>query len=156
MTLSNWAEVTGSSNKILWSPNIHSVTQSTHLLTLCPHSRPHRLMIQLVKNLPAKQDTTCNAGNVGLIPGSGRSPGERNGNPLQYSCLGNFMDRGTWKATVHGVAKSQTGLSDFTFISLSAIRVVSSAYLRLLIFLPAILILACVSSSSAFLMMYSA
>ena len=49
-----------------------------------------------------------NAGNPGSIPGSGRSPGEGNGNPLQYSCLENPMDRGAWWATVHGVAKSQT------------------------------------------------
>ena len=48
------------------------------------------------------------------IPGSGVSPGEGNGNPLQYSCMENSMDRGTWQATVHGIAKSQT-LSDFTF-----------------------------------------
>ena len=55
-----------------------------------------------VKNLPA------NAGDVGLIPGSGRSPGEGNGNSFQYSCPGNPMDRGAWWATVHGVTKSQT------------------------------------------------
>ena len=55
-----------------------------------------------------------NAGDPGSIPGSGRSPGERNGNPLQYSCLENPMDGGAWLATVHGVAKSQTRLSDFT------------------------------------------
>ena len=48
------------------------------------------------------------AGEPGLIPGSGRSPGEDNGNPLQYSCLENSIDRGAWQATVHGVAKSQT------------------------------------------------
>ena len=48
------------------------------------------------------------AGNVGSIPGSGRSPGEGNGNSLQYSCLENSLDRGAWRATVHGVAKSQT------------------------------------------------
>ena len=48
----------------------------------------------------------------GSIPGSGRSPGEGNGNPLQYSCLGNPMDRGAWRATVHRVTKSQTRLSD--------------------------------------------
>ena len=53
----------------------------------------------------------------GSIPGLGRSPGEGNGNPLQYSCLENPMDEGTWQTTVHGVAKSQTRLSDFTFIS---------------------------------------
>ena len=53
--------------------------------------------------------------DVCLIPGSGRSPGEGNGNTLQYSCLENPTDRGTWEATVHGVAKRQTRLSDFTF-----------------------------------------
>ena len=46
----------------------------------------------------------CNAGDPGLIPGSGRSPGEKDGNPLQYSCLENPMDRGAWQATIHGVA----------------------------------------------------
>ena len=56
-----------------------------------------------------------NAGYLGLIPGSGRSPGEGIGNPLQHSCLENPMDGGTWYATVHGVAKSWTWLSDFTF-----------------------------------------
>ena len=58
----------------------------------------------VVKNLPA------NAGDVrdvGLIPGSGRSPGGGHGNPLQYSCLGNPMDRGAWEVTVHGITKSQ-------------------------------------------------
>ena len=57
----------------------------------------------------------CKAGDPGSIPGSGRSPGEGNGNPLQYSCLENPMDRGAWWATVHGVAKSRTQLSNFTF-----------------------------------------
>ena len=55
-----------------------------------------------VKNLPA------NAGDVGSVPGSGRSPGEGNGNPVQYSCLEDPMDRGAWWATVRGVSKSQT------------------------------------------------
>ena len=54
------------------------------------------------------------AGDPGLIPESGRSPGEGNGNPLQYSCLENSMEGGALKATVHGVAKSRTRLSDFT------------------------------------------
>ena len=58
--------------------------------------------------------SACNVGDLGSIPGSGRSPGEGNGNSLQYSCLENPMDRGAWWATVHGVAKSQTRLSDFT------------------------------------------
>ena len=60
------------------------------------------------------KDSACNAGDLGSIPGLGRSPGEGNGNPLQYSCLENPMDGGTWWATVHGVAKSQTRLSNFT------------------------------------------
>ena len=51
------------------------------------------------------KNPSANAGDRGLIPGSGRSPGEGNGNLLQYSCLGNPMDRGAWQATVHGVAK---------------------------------------------------
>ena len=57
------------------------------------------------KNPPA------NAGNAGLIPGSGRSPGRGNGNPLQYSCLGNTTDKRAWWATVHRVAKNRTRLS---------------------------------------------
>ena len=60
----------------------------------------------VVKNPPAK------TGDGGLIPELGRSPREGNGNPLQYSCLGNGMDRGAWWAIVHGVKKSRTQLSD--------------------------------------------
>ena len=59
----------------------------------------------VVKNLPARE------GDAGSIPGLGRFPGGGNGNPLQYSCLKNPTDRGAWQVTVHGVAKSQTGLS---------------------------------------------
>ena len=68
-------------------------------------------------SLPGGSDSkasVCNAGDTGSIPGSGRSPGESNGTPLQYSCLENPMDRGAWWATVHGVAKSRTQLSDLT------------------------------------------
>ena len=54
------------------------------------------------------------AGDPGLVPGSERSPGGGNGNPLQYSCLENPMDQGAWCATVHGVTKSRTQLSDFS------------------------------------------
>ena len=60
----------------------------------------------MVKNQPD------NAGDLGSMPGWGRSPGEGNDNPLQYSCLENTMDGGAWWAIVHGVAKSQTRLSD--------------------------------------------
>ena len=62
----------------------------------------------MVKNLPAKAEDRRDAG---LIPGLGRSLGVRNGNPVQYSFLENFMKKGAWWATVHGVAKSQTQLS---------------------------------------------
>ena len=60
----------------------------------------------------AGKESVCNARNLGLIPGSGRSPGEGNSNPLQYSFLENSTDRGGWWATVHGVTKSWTQLSD--------------------------------------------
>ena len=62
------------------------------------------------------KESACNAGDLGSIPGSGSSPGEGNGNPLQYSCLENPMDRGAWWATVHGVAKSRAQLSDLTYL----------------------------------------
>ena len=61
--------------------------------------------------------SVCNAGDLGSIPGLERFPGEGNGNPLQYSCLENPMDRGTWWATVHGVAKSRTQLSQLHSLS---------------------------------------
>ena len=59
------------------------------------------------------KESACNAGDPGLIPGSGRTSGAGNGNPLQYSCLENPMDGGAWRATVHGVVKSWTRLGDF-------------------------------------------
>ena len=68
---------------------------------------PTKLFIQT-----SPKESAYNAGDPGSIPGSGRSPGEGNGNPLLYSCLENPMDRGAWWATVHGVTKSQTQLSD--------------------------------------------
>ena len=60
------------------------------------------LVAQIINNLPAKAEDSCS------LPGSGRSPGERNANPLQYSCLGNPMDREAWWAILHGVAKTPT------------------------------------------------
>ena len=56
------------------------------------------------------EESACNVRDTGLIPGSGRSPGEGHGNPLQYPCLENPMDTGAWRATVHGVTESQTPL----------------------------------------------
>ena len=63
------------------------------------------------------KESTCNVGDLGSIPGLGRSPGAGQGNPLQYSCLENLMDRGAWRATVNGVAKSQTWLNTSTIQS---------------------------------------
>ena len=68
-----------------------------------------------------------NVEDLGSIPGLGRSPGEGNGSPLQYSCLENPMDKGAWWATVHGVTKSWTQLSDFTF-TFSANEVATSPF----------------------------
>ena len=65
----------------------------------------------VVKNLPPNAGDT---GDVGLIPGLGRSSGIEDGNPLQYSCLENSMDTGAWWVVVHGVTKSQTRLSTYT------------------------------------------
>ena len=62
------------------------------------------------------KESACSVGDPGLIPGWGRSPGEGNDNPLQYSCLKNPMDGGAWWATVHGVAKSRTQLSSFSLL----------------------------------------
>ena len=66
-------------------------------------------VVLVVKNPPA---SAGDVRDVGLFPGLGRSPGEGHGNPFQYSCLENSMDTGAWQAIVHGVAKSQTLLSD--------------------------------------------
>ena len=58
------------------------------------------------------KESACNAGDPGSVPGSGKSPGEGNGYPLQYPCLENSMDREAWRTAVHGVSKSQTRLSN--------------------------------------------
>ena len=70
------------------------------------------LVAQSVKNPPETQETCCNTGDPGLIPELERSPGEGNGSTVQYSCQGYPMDGGAWCATILGVAKSRTQLSD--------------------------------------------
>ena len=92
-----------------WQATVHRVAKSwTRLKRFSTHAYVHKGFPggSVVKNQPA------NAGDVGLIPESERSSGVGTGIPLQYSCLGNPMDRGAWRATVHGVAKSQTQFSD--------------------------------------------
>ena len=85
------------------------------------------LVTQMVKNLPAVQET-------GSIPGSGRSLGKGHGNPHQYSCLENSMDRGAWRATVHGVTSQKAGLhqipSDVICIQASCEIILLMEYLR--------------------------
>ena len=88
-------------------PQIRTITNSMYMVflnMLFLGPKWASLVAHQVKNLPAVQET----GDVGSIPGSGRSPGGGRGNPLQYSCLENPKDRGAWQATVHRVAKSQT------------------------------------------------
>ena len=68
-------------------------------------------LLRQEKTFPGGSDgreSACNGGDLGSVPGLGRSPGEGNGNPLQYSCLENPMDKGAWQATFHGIAKSHT------------------------------------------------
>ena len=88
------------------SPFYDDQAVSPHM-GLCPIQEeiPASQVALAVKNLPASAEDT---GDVGSIPGSGRSPKGGHGNPLQYSCLENPLDRGAWWAAVHGVAKSQT------------------------------------------------
>ena len=77
------------------------------MVTICPHICPN---MGLPWCLLASDsiESACNVGDLSSITGSGKSPGEGNGNPLQYSCLENPTDRGTWWATVHGVTKNWT------------------------------------------------
>ena len=94
---------------------------------------------QGAKQLPgwlSRKEPSCNAGDLGSISGSERSPGERNANPLQYSCLENPMDRGTSRATVHGVSKSQirlkrTNMHTSSFLAESPLKISRSQQARL-------------------------
>ena len=79
----------------------------------CKKNSDFTYIILFLKGLPrwlSEKNPPANAGDMGSIPGSGRSPGEGNGNPLQYSCLESSMERGAWRATVHRVAKGRTWL----------------------------------------------
>ena len=106
----SWSEACGS---IL----IQAEVKSPGLGGICEEKTSGLIMVPSGQCFPVGSEvkvSACNAGDLGSIPGSGRSPGGGNGNPLQYSRLETPMDGGAWWATVHGVAQSWTRLSDFT------------------------------------------
>ena len=98
--------------KYVWNP-FSLVQQYHHCSNLGSSSFPSRIISPCFPGVSDGKQSACNVGDKGSIPGSGRSPEEGNGNPLQYSCLENFMDRGSWQATVDGIPKSQTWLTIF-------------------------------------------
>ena len=94
---------------------IHQIYCLMSLLFIFKIIQYHLLFNQHILIFPGGSDgkeSACNAGDLGSIPELGRSPGGGHGNPLQYSCLENSMHRGVWRAIIHGIAKSQTQLSD--------------------------------------------
>ena len=89
-------------SQMLWRPPLWSFPQ------FLPVWGQNTRFLNGLRGLPrwlSDKESVCQAGNTGLVPESGRSPGEESGNPLQYSCLGNAMDGGAWRATVHAVRK---------------------------------------------------
>ena len=97
-----------------YSPSGHKESEKTEQLT---HTHTHTYRV-LILGFPGGSDgkeSACNAGDLYSIPGSGRSPVGGHDNSLQYSCLENPMDRGTWRAIVHGVANSWTQLSGLQY-----------------------------------------
>ena len=92
------------------------ICMSWHMMctfTSLPNPFEIRMYITKTKGFPCSsvsRESACNSGDLGSIPGLGRSSGEGNGNPLQYSCLENPMDRGAWQATVHGITKVKHNL----------------------------------------------
>ena len=102
---------TSEGTQVLASPEKHwqvASCRDTEFYLFCLRAFPLNPQIKVTWDFPGGSDgkeSACNAGDFGSIPGLGRSPGEGHGNPLQYSCLENSMDRGPWWTTVHGVTK---------------------------------------------------
>ena len=88
-----------------------SLRESKHYMLIKLVNRKINRLQSWARSILAKTESVSNVGDLGSIPGSRRSPGKGNENPLQYSCLENSMDRGDWRATVHGVTKSRKQLS---------------------------------------------
>ena len=113
-----WAAVYGvaqSRTQLKWLSSSSSVYMSVSVCQSVPAFFCYLVSIHYFPGGSEGKKSACSTGDLGSIPGSGRSPGEGNGNPLQHTCLENSMDRGSWQATVHGVSKSGTWLSNFTF-----------------------------------------
>ena len=113
-----WTEEPGRLQSMELQRVWHDWATSLHFISLHQDKKIQITKIMKERSFPGGsvgRESTCNAGDPSSTPGWGRSPGEGNGNPLQYSCLENPTDRGAQWAPVHGVAKSQTRLSDFTF-----------------------------------------
>ena len=130
---------------IIWYPfiqkllNAHPWQIVLHLLLTwtCHHSEivaycpalTHPTLTTVHPGGSGSKESSCNAGDPGSTPRLGRSPGEGKGNPLQYSRLENSMDRGAWRAMVHGVAKSWTWLSDFSLSTHTLFTMISTVTL---------------------------
>ena len=113
----------GQRSLVGYSPRGHKESDTTECMSIHTHThtrftiKERIISFPLILALPNDSDSkesACNAGDPSSIPGSGRYPGERNGNPLQYSCLENSMDREVWRAIVHRVTKIQIWLKDWT------------------------------------------
>ena len=109
------AEFSCRSNLIWTHLNVNLFLFFYFLVKTQRHQLPSQVKPTLYTGGSNGKESACSAGDLGSIPGSGRSPGEGNGNPLQYPCLENSTDRGSGWATAHGVAKSQTQLSNLLF-----------------------------------------
>ena len=114
--LLHWEKIFKSVSFWIFMENTRLLNCYAHLhYSLIPVFWGSQMLLTAFPGVSDSKESACNAGDEGLIPGLGRSSGERNGNPLQYSYLENPTDRGAWGATVHSFAKSQTWLRDFHF-----------------------------------------
>ena len=110
----NWLEASYALTSVSWSYNHENcVGLISAQMRRAGHVTEPKLILLIAQQ--ASKESVYNAGDPGSIPGWGRSPGKGNGNPLQYSCLGNLMDRGAWWATVHGVTKESDTTERLTY-----------------------------------------
>ena len=115
--------------------NLHMTSLKSNFWIICTKNADSESAVDegfsILPSLVAQMvESAYNVGDPGLIPGSGRCPGEENGNPPQHSCLENSMDRGAWQATVHGGSNSQMWLSDFHSLPLCSCKRFIPEYLQ--------------------------